>query len=209
MKRTAVCVAVLVGVTLSVGLTANDDWAQFRGPGARGVVEDQNLPETWSTTENVAWVTEIPGLGWSSPIVSGDTVFLTSVVSNADVEAPRAGLYFGGERSTPTAVHHWMVYAMDVATGELRWQREVHAAVPATSHHLKNTFASETPVTDGERLYAYFGNVGLYCLDMDGSVLWSLEVESSRTRLGWGTPPRRSSTRADSTWSTTTTTSPI
>ena len=91
MKRTAVCVAVLVGVTLSVGLTANDDWAQFRGPGARGVVEDQNLPETWSTTENVAWVTEIPGLGWSSPIVSGDTVFLTSVVSNADVEAPRGG----------------------------------------------------------------------------------------------------------------------
>ena len=193
MRYTAVCAAVTVGAMLGVGLATpapraeNDDWVQFRGPGARGVVEDQNLPETWSTTENVAWVADISGLGWSSPIVSGDSVFLTSVVSAAEVEAPQGGLYFGGERPTPTAVHHWMVYAVNVATGALQWERDVHTGVPTGSHHLKNTFASETPVTDGQRLYAYFGNVGLYCLDMDGQVLWSREVEPSQTRLGWGT----------------------
>ena len=192
-RHTAVCVAALVGVMLGVGLAApappaeNDDWVQFRGPGARGVVEDQNLPETWSTTENVAWMADISGLGWSSPIVSGDSVFLTSVVSAAAVEAPQGGLYFGGERPTPTAVHHWMVYAVNVATGALQWERDVHTGVPTGSHHLKNTFASETPVTDGQRIYAYFGNVGLYCLDMDGQVLWSREMEPSQTWLGWGT----------------------
>ncbi len=165
----------------------SDDWVQFRGPGARGVVEETGLPTTWSTTDNVAWVTGIPGLGWSSPIVSGDTVFLTSVISDDDVETPRPGLYFGGDRGTPTAVHHWMIYAVDVATGELRWERDVHSGVPATSHHLKNTFASETPVTDGDRLYVYFGNIGLFCLDWNGQVLWSREVVSSQTRFGWGT----------------------
>ena len=119
--------------------------------------------------------------------MSGDTVFLTSVTSDDDVETPRPGLYFGGDRRTPTALHHWMIYAVDVATGELRWERDVHSGAPATSHHLKNTFASETPVTDGDRLYVYFGNVGLFCLDRSGQVLWSREVASSRTRFGWGT----------------------
>ena len=90
----------VVEATLGVALTAQverDDWVQFRGPGARGVVEESGLPTTWSTTDNVAWVTAIPGLGWSSPIVSGDTVFLTSVTSDDDVETPRPGLYFGGD----------------------------------------------------------------------------------------------------------------
>ena len=91
MRHTAVCVAALVSAMLGVGLAApappaeNDDWVQFRGPGARGVVEDQNLPETWSTTENVAWAAEVPGRGWSSPIVVGDSIILTSVVGYREV----------------------------------------------------------------------------------------------------------------------------
>ena len=182
------CGVLALGVgTVALRAQERDDWVQFRGPGARGVVQASGLPTTWSTTDNVAWVTAIPGLGWSSPIVSGDTVFLTSVTSDDDVETPRPGLYFGGDRGTPTAVHHWMIYAVDVATGELRWARDVHSGVPATSHHLKNTFASETPVTDGDRLYVSFGNIGLFCLDRNGQVLWSREVAPSQTRFGWGT----------------------
>ena len=181
-------VVVLAGVlALGARPTANDDWPQFRGAGARGVVDETGLPVRWSTTENVAWVTDIPGLGWSSPIVAGGAVFLTSVTSDGDVETPQGGLYYGGDRNTPAEVHHWMVYAVDAATGALRWQREVHRGVPDTAHHLKNTFASETPVTDGERLYVYFGNLGLYCFDLEGQLLWSREIEPSRTRYGWGT----------------------
>lgn len=186
------------GLTTSLGLHAGQpgqppgqsEWRQFRGPGARGVVPDDaaTLPDTWSTDHNVAWATDIPGMGWSSPIVTGDTVFLTSVVSDGDVEAPLPGLYFGGDRDAPpTSVHHWNVYAVDVASGARIWERTVHSGVPQMAHHLKNTFASETPVTDGERLYVSFGNVGLFCFDLAGQLLWSREVEPSLTRYGWGT----------------------
>ncbi len=181
--------ALTAGAGAQAGQLGNDDWRQFRGPGARGVVDDAGagLPDTWSTTENVAWASDIPGLGWSSPIVTGGTVVLTSVVSDGEVETPAGGLYFGGDRDAPSSVHQWNVYALDVATGALQWERTVHSGVPETAHHLKNTFASETPVTDGERLYISFGNVGLFCFDLAGQLLWSRDVEPSRTRYGWGT----------------------
>ena len=187
MRFQRTILALAVAATATIALSAEADWPQFRGLHGGVAEDDPALPDTWGPTENIVWQLDIPGRAWSSPIVSGDSVFLTSVVSAAEVEAPQGGLYFGGERPTPTAVHHWMVYAVNVATGALQWERDVHTGVPTGSHHLKNTFASETPVTDGQRIYAYFGNVGLYCLDMDGQVLWSREVEPSQTRLGWGT----------------------
>ncbi len=166
---------------------ASDNWPQFRGPGSTGVVDDPALPDNWSTTENVAWKVEIPGIGWSSPIVWGDTIFLTSVVNTGATEAPKKGLYFGGERKASSDEHRWMVYAVDFKTGKILWEREVHKGVPPGPRHLKNSYASETPVTDGERVYAYFGNVGLYCFDMKGKLLWSKESKPARTRFGWGT----------------------
>ena len=192
LKRSASLSLRLVGLLIvwplvTTVLFASNDWPQFRGPGARGVVEGVDLPERWSRSENVTWVSNIPGRGWSSPIVAGDLVLVTAVTSEGEVETPRGGLYGGGERGVPTAVYHWVVYALDVSTGTVRWERELYSGVPATSHHLKNTFASETPVTDGERFYVYFGNVGLYCLDRDGVVLWSRPVGPSQMRNGWGT----------------------
>ena len=188
MRRRLVLVSVAVAMSGISVLTASDErWPRFRGPGARGVSLDSGLPETWSTTDNVAWVTDIDGLGWSSPIVWDDTVFLTTVVSAGDVEAPRSGLYLGGERRTPEDEHRWIVYGIDVATGAVRWEREVHRGVPSASHHLKNTYASETPVTDGEHVYAYFGNVGLFCLSVDGEVRWFRLFDPVKTRAGWGT----------------------
>ena len=158
MRRRLILALVAVAMSCVSVISASDErWPRFRGPGARGVSLDSGLPEAWSTTDNVAWVADIDGLGWSSPIVWDDTVFLTTVVSAGDVEAPRSGLYLGGERRTPEDEHRWIVYGIDVATGAVRWEREVHRGVPSTSHHLKNTYASETPVTDGEHVYAYFG----------------------------------------------------
>jgi outer membrane protein assembly factor BamB len=164
------------------------NWASFRGPGARGIAPDADLPEKWSATENVAWKTDIPGRGWSSPIVWGDRVFLTTVVTPGKVEDAKKGLYFGGERpDAPTDAHRWMVYCLDLKTGKVRWQKIAHEGPPATGRHIKNSYASETPVTDGERLYAYFGNLGLWCYDLDGKVLWSKRFPAYPTRLGWGT----------------------
>jgi outer membrane protein assembly factor BamB len=162
------------------------EWPQFRGPGSTGVADDPALPDKWSQTENVAWKTAIPGVGWSSPIIWGDRIFVTTVISSADVEKPKKGLYFGGERKAPTDEHRWMVYAVDFATGKIVWEREVHRGVPAGSRHLKNSYASETPVTDGERVYVYFGNVGMFCYDFSGKLLWSRPAKPVATRYGWG-----------------------
>ena len=169
------------------GAIANDRWPQFRGPGSLGVAEDSDLPDAWSTTENVAWKTDIPGTGWSSPIVWGDNIFVTTVVSAVEGEKPKKGLYFGGERKTPDNIHRWVVYCVDWKTGKVRWERDVHKGVPPGPRHLKNTYASETPVTDGERVYAYFGNVGLFCFDMSGKKLWEKSWKPFPTRYGWGT----------------------
>jgi outer membrane protein assembly factor BamB len=172
---------------LLTGATASDRWPQFRGPGSLGVVEDRNLPDTWSTTENVAWKADIPGTGWSSPIVWDNNIFVTTVISAVEGEKPKKGLYFGGERKASNDTHRWVVYCVDWNTGRVRWEREVYKGVPPGPRHLKNTYASETPVTDGERLYAYFGNVGLFCFDMNGKMLWEKRWKPVPTRYGWGT----------------------
>jgi outer membrane protein assembly factor BamB len=181
-------VAVLT-ISLSGPLvSAVDQWPQFRGPQSTGVADDSALPETWSATRNVVWKTGIPGSGWSSPVVWGDRIFLTSVISTVAPEVPKKGLYFGGNREgIPTDEHRWMVYAVDWKTGKIAWEREVHRGSPRSSHHLKNTYASETPVTDGERVYAYFGNLGLFVFDIDGKPVWSQPWGPFRTRYGWGT----------------------
>ena len=163
------------------------EWPQFRGPDSTGVIDDPRVPESWSKTENIAWSTPVPGLGWSSPIVSGGRVYVTSVISSKDAEPPKKGLYFGGERPVPQDEHRAMVYAADLKTGKIVWEKEVWRGVPTFSHHLKNSFASETPVADGERVYAYFGQLGLFCLDKNGKLVWSHPQESVSTRNGWGT----------------------
>ena len=177
---------MLAALTFSAG--AQENWPQFRGAQSLGVATNRNLPVTWSATQNVAWQTDVPGMGWSSPVVWGDKIFLTSVIRDGEVEPPKKGLYFGGERKTPsTNTQHWMVYAFDWQTGKKVWEKQVHEGSPATSIHLKNTYASETPVTDGERVYAYFGNLGLFCLDRNGKEGWSQKFGHFKTRYGWGT----------------------
>ena len=182
--------ALAVGATLLTFPTraVAQDWPQFRGPEASGVVADnEQLPERWSSSENISWRTTIPGLGWSSPIVTNGLIVFTTVVSDGDVEFPEGGWYGGGEREIPADVHHWLVYALDLETGMTRWITEVHADVPQSSHHVKNTFASETSVSDGDRLYVMFGNLGIYALDFDGAILWSRDLRPALTRNGWGT----------------------
>ncbi|MGI9470317.1 MAG: PQQ-binding-like beta-propeller repeat protein [Rubripirellula sp.] len=173
---------------MATAATADDHWPQFRGPAATGVVaSDKGLPDRWSETENVLWKKDIAGRGWSSPIVWGDKVFLTTVVNSGDTEPPKKGLYFGGNRpQPPKSDHQWIVRCLDLATGEDVWQRVVHEGKPDTSIHVKNSFASETPVTDGERLYVVFGGVGIFCLDFDGDELWKRPLEPVKTRYGWG-----------------------
>jgi outer membrane protein assembly factor BamB len=173
MKRAAI---VTVGLTLLMlkAVSAIDQWPHFRGPQAGVIADDPALPDTWSETENVAWKVPISGLGWSSPVVWDDHIFITSAISAGNEKPPVTGLYDdqGGVKST--AEHRWIVYDVDFNSGKIRWQRDLHHAVPASAKHLKNTFASETPVTDGARVYVYFGSIGLLtALDMSGKTIWT------------------------------------
>ena len=94
-----------LAIVISGLVVRAEQWPQFRGPGSTGVAESPGLPETWSTTQNVRWKTAIPGHGWSSPIAWGDRVFVTAVVPSGQVEAPKGGLYFGGERPALQVEH--------------------------------------------------------------------------------------------------------
>lgn len=187
--RTTIAKVSLVIFALSVMsefVDAQSQWSQFRGPGARGVAEGTQVPDRWSDTENVAWKRDLPGRGWSSPVVWNDRVFLTTVVNTGTTEEAKKGLYFGGNRPAPDSIHRWQVICLDLKSGEIRWERQVHEGKPQSAIHVKSSFASETPVTDGERVYCCFGSVGIFCFDLDGNQLWKHDLEPLPTRYGWG-----------------------
>ena len=179
----------VLGGCLLIALTrvsAADQWPRFRGPQSGVVADDPTLPDTWAETDNIVWKASIPGLGWSSPIVWDDHIFLTSAHSAGQEVAPIKGLYDPGEvhgKTTPLAVHRLSVYDLDFNTGKIRWTRELRSALPPILRHVKNSYASETPVTDGERVYVYFGSFGLIAaLTLDGKTVWTKEIEAFNGR---------------------------
>jgi outer membrane protein assembly factor BamB len=169
-------------------ITGADNWPRFRGPNADGVAPDNaGLPTTWTTTENVQWVADVPGWGWSCPIVWGDRVFLSTVIGDEENLTPSKGLYLGeGVRVPANGVHHWMVYCFDLNSGKEIWKHETHTGRPQVPRHPKSTYAAETATTDGERLYVLFGDLGLYCYDLDGEPLWSQEIKPQKTARDYG-----------------------
>ncbi len=189
-----------------------DTWPGFRGHEMSGVAATAKIPERWSTTQNVTWAVPIAGHGWSSPIVWGDTVFVTSAISSRPFKKPTPGLYGNeyiaemqaqglsnaeiskraaerdGETTEEADEVRYMVYALDGRSGKIKWEREAIRTKPFRGRHRKNTYASETPVTDGERLYVSFGqNVGLFVYSLDGTLLWKKQWEPKPIYLDFGT----------------------
>jgi outer membrane protein assembly factor BamB len=189
-----------------------DEWPQFRGAHGAGVADGSTLPQHWSTTDNVAWVTEVPGRGWSSPILWGGRVFVTSAISPGAFKPPSKGIFGNDyaadlqrqglsddeitkrvvgrdiELTAETGEISYMIFALDAATGRVVWEKEAHRGKPFGGRHRKNTYASETPATDGERLYASFGgNVGVFCYTMDGTPVWNHTWPPQPIYLDFGT----------------------
>src|SRR5688572_14489589 len=128
MRRTMLALAGCALLALVNVSAADDQWPQFRGTNAGSVADDPNLPDSWSETENVLWKTDIPGSGWSSPIVWNDHIFVTATIGNASEPTPRKGLYDPGDENGKTkseSAHRWMVYDVDFNTGKIRWQQEM------------------------------------------------------------------------------------
>jgi outer membrane protein assembly factor BamB len=174
-------VLVTVWLTLLALTTLSaDQWAQFRGSQAGLAIDDPALPDTWSDSEHVVWKADIPGLGWSSPIVWNDHIFLTSAVSEGQEAKALPGLYDPGDEQGKTKsanVQHWTVFDIDANTGKIRWSKALKSGMPPLLRHIKNSFASETPTTDGERVYVFFGAIGLVAaLDFKGNIVWTKEM---------------------------------
>jgi outer membrane protein assembly factor BamB len=134
-----------------------ENWPEFRGPTGQGIATSTDLPIEWSPTKNVVWKQAIPGKGWSSPIVYEGRIYLTTSVPNS-----------ANKDQSLRAL------CLDAKTGKVLWDQEVfrQEAAKAPRIHAKNSHASPTPLTDGQRLYVHFGHQGTACLDLTGKVLW-------------------------------------
>lgn len=182
-----------VALALAPSLIAQDSaarhWAQWRGPLGTGVSPTANPPVEWSETSNMRWKVEIPGRGSASPVVWGDRVFvLTAVPAGVEGDAqhaPRGSV-------TPRGMHRFVVMSLDRKTGKTVWERIAHEQEPHEQSHVDNgTWASSSPLTDGERVYAYFESFGLYAYDMDGTLLWQKDFgdKKMRNEFGEGSTP--------------------
>ena len=193
--KRVVCAIALA--TLSVAPVVAENWPQFRGTQGGLAPDHPSLPSTWSRTENVVWKVHVPGRSWSSPVVWGDHLFVTSVVNVRTPVQPLKPVseYRGRSWEGPldetsiastTDAHRWVLYDIDFRTGRVRWERVLHTAVPSRPVHVKNTYLSETPVTDGQRVYVYSGSIGLFAFDLSGKPVWSKPMAAVKTRMGWG-----------------------
>lgn len=142
---------IICALMLSAALLRAENWPAFRGPTQQGFSTEKNLPLHWTSTSNVLWKTPIPGESWSSPIVWGDRVFLTTATENGQ---------------------SCRVLSLDAHSGKILWDKEVFQQVPRHKQ-ARNTFATPTPATDGERVYACFGDGSFAAVDFAGSVVWT------------------------------------
>ena len=180
---------------VSPAAAADSNWPAWRGPDATGVARDADPPTEWSETRNVRWKTAVPGLGHASPVVWGDKIFvltaietdkaLEAVADAAATAAPAAPPNRMGIKK-PTQLHQFAVLAFDRQNGKLLWRKNVCEALPHEGIHADGSFASGSPVTDGERVYASFGSRGLYCLDMDGKPVWNKDLGPLTIKMSFG-----------------------
>ena len=164
----AFAAALVAAALLPAPVDAN--WPEWRGPLRTGEGPAADPPLEWAEGKNVRWKLDIPGLGHGSPIVWGDAVLVTTAVPSA---------------KDPEALE-FVVMAVERKDGKQRWRTVVHEEVPHEGIHQTNSYASASLLTDGKRLYAYFGSRGLYALDMNGKRLWEKQLGKMRTRNGFG-----------------------
>lgn len=212
MQRSVVTILVLVASLVGrQALAAASDWPRFRGPESNPVGLSDRLPSTWSTRDNVEWKADIPGRGWSSPVVVGNRVFLTTVTTDGESKRPQLGTDFSNEYiaelekqglsenevlarlnardiEMPNEVSlHYFLYCLELTSGRVQWTHEFHSGRPPGGRHRKNSFVSETPVSDGRSVFVYVANLGLYAFSLDGKVRWKTALDARPIYLDFGT----------------------
>jgi outer membrane protein assembly factor BamB len=192
MRQMVIASVMVVGMISSLQA---ENWPQFRGEFFNSQAQSA-IPATWNESTNVSWTIKNPGEGWSSPIVWGDNLFFTAAVLKqpaparpvqANDEQPGQRRRGGDDSRLMQAVYSWQLYCLDAKTGKEKWSQVLKEGHPPLERHGDNTYATETPVTDGKHIWVYFGMIGLYCCDFDGKVVWQEDLGNYPMKAGWGT----------------------
>ena len=168
-----------------------NNWAQWRGPYDNGVAPRGNPPLEWSETTNIKWKSEIPGIGHATPIIWEDQIILLSAIKTDQKVEPDTTGEEQEERDwmnpkSTDYIHKFVVISVDRNIGKIRWQTTVREELPYSHTHEFGSWASNSPVTDGEHIYAYFGSHGLYCLNFQGEILWERDLGRMEKHMSFG-----------------------
>jgi len=193
----SLCLTVfLLSVTVGAAPTI-PGWPQWRGPSGQGISEERNLPSEWTSAKNIKWKTAIPGRGHSSPIVWGNRIFVTTAVEGELVPGHKAVIHYdeGKEFLHPDSIgadhkQQFRLLCIDRKTGKVIWDQLAFEGTPYDNRHRKSSFASSTPTTDGQNVYAFFGTEGLYAYNTNGKLMWKADLGKLGTvGMGTGTSP--------------------
>ncbi len=167
--KSAISILICCFLAIATGWAQNtENWTQFRGPNGQGISSGKNIPERWSSEENIAWKTDIPGESWSSPIVWNDHIFLTSTTGDGE---------------------NCHLIAVDRKTGKTLWDKIVVKQKPKQFKHEMNSYATPTPVTDGKTVFAVFSGGSFVALDFDGNTKWINNDLDFYSHHGMGSSP--------------------
>ncbi len=183
---------IAAAILTTTGVSKADNWGHWRGPIGNGSAVNAHPPTEWSGTKNVKWKVELPGRGSGSPVVWGNQIFVTTAIPTAETSG--AGASRGGGRRGSGSLPNldFRLLCFDRTDGKLLWQQTAVVATPHQETHSTNGFASASPCTDGQHVYAHFGSRGLYCYTMDGKLVWKRDdfgKMETRNSFGEGSSP--------------------
>ena len=182
MKKLAAAALIIASFSLAYA----ENWPSWRGPGGLGISSERGLPAKWDLSKNVKWKVAVPGLGHSSPIVWGNKIFVTTAVNSNSAEGDWQKGFPQSNRQPDSSDISWEVLCFSRESGELLWEKRAITRKPVNARHLKNSYASQSPVTDGKYVFAFFGDQGMYCYDFQGNLIWSRDLGSFTMRNNWG-----------------------
>jgi len=175
-----VILIVLFSILIYSCSTTSTNWPQFRGPENNMIAPSTNYPTEWNDSLNIKWFYDLIGESWSSPIIYGDKIFITSAVQEKTASENK-------DDSLINEVYRLELTCIDLKSGKELWKQVAYHGNPTIKKHARSTYACESPVTDGKRVYAYFGMMGVYCYDLNGNALWQKDLGVYNTRNDWGT----------------------
>lgn len=176
----------------------SSNWAQWRGPDSQGVSDEKNLPTEWSETKNVLWKAELPGKGFSQPIIWGDKVFLTTDVEGGPApESHKPPKHMLGDKEykhpdwdSVDKLHTFKTLCLNRDTGKILWEQTSYSGTVFDYRHRRGNYAAPTAVTDGKYVITYFGSEGVYCYDFNGKLIWKKSIGNIDTfGMGVGASP--------------------